>query len=258
MARVPRVRLPRRLDHGEEASIVEHLDELRQRLFVCIGAVAVGMVAGYVLHHRLIRLLVETLPKKHQTLHSFTVGEAFITVMWVSIYFGLILAFPVILWQAWAFFTPAVQEGRVKLIKWFVALGAVLAVCGLLFGYFVTLPAAEHFLTNYDSNQIDLVLRARDFLTFCVTVLLAMTLVFELPLFIVGATQMGIITTAKIRKNRRMGYFLGACLGVALPGVDPVTTTIETIPLFFLFELAIWLSAFLDRRAGRSSAPSEA
>ena len=75
MARVPRPRLPRRLDHGEEASLVEHLDELRQRLFFCIGAVAVGAVIGFVIHNRLIHYLKITLPKNHRELVTLTVGE---------------------------------------------------------------------------------------------------------------------------------------------------------------------------------------
>src|SRR5262245_49064061 len=97
MARVPRPRLPRRLDHGEEASLVEHLDELRQRLFVMLGAVIVGVVVGFVLHKRLINLLMDTLPqdklaKQGDKLITLTPGEPFMTSLWVAIYFGLIIA----------------------------------------------------------------------------------------------------------------------------------------------------------------------
>jgi sec-independent protein translocase protein TatC len=81
--------------------------------------------------------------------------------------------------------------------------------------------------------------------------MVAMGIVFELPLFVVGLTRMGVIKTASIRKNRRLCYFIVACIGVALPGVDPVTTTIETLPLAILFEASIWLSVLLDRRAQR-------
>src|SRR6188472_1865135 len=100
-------RLPRRLDHGEEATLVEHLEELRQRLFICLGALAAGFVVGYLLHERLIQLLLDTLPKNHRQLITLGVGEPFLTSLWVSIYFGLLLALPVILWQGWAYFIPA-------------------------------------------------------------------------------------------------------------------------------------------------------
>ena len=86
-------------------------------------------------------------------------------------------------------------------------------------------------------------------------VLLAMALVFELPLFVVGLTRLGVVTTKQLRKNRRIGYFIVACIGVALPGIDPVTTLFETVPLAILYEGSIWLSVALDRRAARSAEP---
>ena len=247
----PRPRLPRRLDHGEEASLVEHLDELRTRLFICIGAVAVGFVIAYAVHGRLIKLLMDTLPEKHRHLITLTVGEPFLTVMWLSIYTGILIALPVILWQMWAFFIPAFSEGYALMIKIFTILAAVLMVTGVVFGYYLVLPAAEHYLTNYDNNIFNVQIQARPFLSFCAAVLFAMGIVFNLPLFVVGLTRMGVLTTQKLRKSRRVGYFIVCCVAVALPGVDPVTTTLEAIPLLILYEGAIWMSVLLDRRAER-------
>jgi sec-independent protein translocase protein TatC len=253
MARVPRPRLPRRLEHGEEASLVEHLDELRQRLFVVIGALAVGTVIGFVIHSRLIQWLELDLPASHRN-HLTTFGpiEAFTTTLWISIYFGFALAFPVILWQVWSFFIPAIEKSRTNLLRWLGALASALAAAGIAFGYFVVLPAALRFLTHYDSKQLHYIPRAKDYLGFCVHVLIAMMVVFELPVFLVGLTRLGIMTTDKLRKNRRMGYFLSAVVAMAVaPSVDPVTTTLQALPLLFLFEGSIWLCAFLDRRARR-------
>jgi len=258
MARVPRPRLPRRLDHGEEASLVEHLDELRQRLFVCIGAVLVGAVVGYVLHTRLIGWLLLELPKKYRQLTVLSPAEAFTTTLWLSIYFGLVLALPVIIWQAWSFFIPAVERGHAELLRWFTFLASALGAAGLLFGYFLVLPAAERFLTGYDSAQLHYLPQAKPFLSFCVNVLLAMTVVFELPLFVVGLTRLKILTTDKLRRNRRIGYFVCIVIGLALPGVDPVTTALQTAPLIVLYETSIWLSVLLDRRAARLETALEA
>src|SRR5579884_1073930 len=254
MARVPRPRLPRRLDHGEEASLVEHLDELRQRLFVMLGAVAVGWVICFVLHRRIIHALDITLPVHHRRLTTLTVGEPFMTSVWVALYFGFLLALPVILWQIWSFLLPAFDRQHAQLLKWFTLLASVLMAVGIVFGYYVALPAAEHFLTNYDNTIYNVQIQARPFLSFAVQVLVAMGVVFELPLFVVGLTRMGVLNTDKLRKNRRLGYFIVACIGVALPGVDPVTTTIETLPLAILYEGSIWLSVFLDRRSARLKA----
>jgi sec-independent protein translocase protein TatC len=252
MARVPRPRLPRRLEHGEEASLVEHLDELRQRLFIVIGALAVGTVTGFVIHSHLIRWLERDLPAKHRHLSTFGPVEAFTTTLWISFYFAFALALPIILWQVWSFFIPAVEQSRAHLLRWLGALAALLAAAGLAFGYFIVLPAALRFLTSYDSQQLHYIPRAKDYLGFCVHVLIAMMVVFEMPVFLTGLTRLGIMTTDKLRKNRRMGYFLSAVVAMAVaPSVDPVTTGLQALPLLFLFEGSIWLSVLLDRRAAR-------
>ena len=248
------MRLPRRLGHGEEATLVEHLEELRQRLFVCLGALILGFIVAFVFHRRLIHLLAHALPPDRRHLSTFTIGEPFLTSMWLSLYAGFIVAIPVILWQAWAFFIPAVDPEHERLLKLFTLLSTALLVAGLLFGYYLALPAAAHFLAHYDSSQYTIYIRARDYISFATKVLLAMAIVFELPLFVVGLTRTGILTTTRLRRNRRIGYFVVACIAVALPGVDPVTTIFEGMPLVVLYEFSIWLSVLLDRRSERAHA----
>jgi Tat protein translocase TatC len=255
LPRLPRPRLPRRLDHGEEATLVEHLDELRQRLFFCLGTLVVTAVVGFVLHTRLIDLLKEILPADaRRNFTTLTVGEPFMMAIWTSIYFGLLVSLPIIFWQFWLFFVPAIDKAHAKLIKWFVLLAGALMGVGIVFGYYIVLPAATAFLTNYDAEIYLGQIQARPYLTFCMSVLVAMGLVFELPLFVVALTRLGIVKTDRLRKGRRLGYFAVACLVVALPGVDPVTVTLEAIPMFILFELSIWLSVLLDRRSSRLKA----
>lgn len=250
---MPRIRLPRRLDHGEEASLVEHLDELRSRLFIIIGAVTIGTVVGFVIHSRLIHWLIILLPHDRQgKLTTLSPLENFTTVLWISIYFGVALALPIVLWQIWAYFIPAINRDKTKLLKWLALLATVLAVGGVAFGYFIVLPHALRFLTDFDSAQFNNILQAKPYLGFCVHVLLAMLIVFELPVFLVALTRLGIMSTDTLRKNRRMGYFLCGVVGMAVaPSVDPVTTTLQAVPLFLLFEVSIILCAILDRRAHR-------
>jgi sec-independent protein translocase protein TatC len=246
--------LPRRLSHGEEATLVEHLEELRQRMFVCLGALLVGAVVGFIFHHRVIHWLILALPHSHRQLLTLSPGEPFITSMWVSLYTGFLLALPVILWQFWGFLIPAIDPGHERLLRLFVLLATVLLVCGVAFGYFFALPSATHFLTNYDTSVYDIQIRAKDYLSFAVKVLVGMAIVFELPIFVIGLTRMGVLSTDTLRSKRRIGYFIVACVAVALPGVDPITTTFEAVPLAVLYELSIWLSVLLDRRAEHARA----
>jgi sec-independent protein translocase protein TatC len=246
--------LPRRLSHGEEATLVEHLEELRQRLFVCLGALVAGAIVGFIFHHRLIHWLIDALPHSHRQLLTLSPGEPFMTSLGVSFYAGFLLALPVILWQLWGFLIPAVDPEHERLLRWFVLLATGLMVAGVAFGYFFALPSATSFLTNYDSSIYDIQIRAKDYISFAVKVLIGMAIVFELPIFVIGLTRLGVLSTNTLRTKRRIGYFIVACVAVALPGVDPVTTTFEAIPLVVLYELSIWLAVLLDRRAARAHA----
>jgi sec-independent protein translocase protein TatC len=251
--RLGSLRPPRKLGHGEEATLVEHLEELRQRLFVCIGALVVGFVVAYVFHGRLIHALELALPKGDRHLTTFTIGEPFMTAMWLSVYAGFLVALPVIIWQAWAFFLPAFDPGHERVLQVFVLISVALLGVGVAFGYFLALPAASHFLAQYDNGYYRTFIRARDYIGFAAKVLVAMAIVFELPLFVIGLTKIGILQTRTLRRSRRVGYFVVCCVGVALPGVDPVTTILETIPLLVLYEASIWASVLLERRSERAA-----
>ena len=244
--------LPRRLSHGEEATLVEHLEELRQRIFVCLGALAIGFAVTYGFHTTLLGWLNRYLPAHVGKPITLSVAEPFLTVMKISLWGALLLALPVIFWQLWAFLAPAVDPQAERRTRLFVLFATALLVGGVIFGYFVALPAAVHYLTNYDKAQFNIQIRASDYYSFVTMVLIAMAIVFELPVFVLALVRMGILSTQQLRKNRRMGYFIVACIGVALPGVDPVTTVIETIPLWILFELSIWLSILADRRSAEA------
>src|SRR6266550_7063095 len=243
-----RPRLPRRLDHGEEATLVEHLEELRQRIFVSLGALIVGFIATYAIHRHLLHWLNRPLPAHVGKPITLGVAEPFLTVMKISLFGGLILAAPVILWQFWGFFAPAVDERQERRVRYFVLFAAALLAGGIVFGYFVALPAAVHYLTNYDSKEFNIQLRARDYYGFTTMVLLAMGIVFELPVFVLSLVRLGILSTRQPRSNRRTGHFIIAVVAVALPGVDPITTVIETVPLWVLYEASIWLSVLMERR----------
>jgi len=244
-------RLPRRLSHGEEATLVEHLGELRGRIVICLIAVTIGFIAAYTIHSHLIHWLENALPPKHRKLTTLSPAEPFLTSMWISLYAGFLLALPIVLYEVWAFFAPAFDAATQRVVVALTAFASVLAAGGLVFGYLVALPAAVGFLTNYDSNIYNVQIQARPYLSFAAVVLFAVTIVFEVPIVILGLVRIRILSSAKLRRNRRIGYVTMAAIAVALPGVDPVTTTMEMIPLMLLFEGSIWLSVLLERRVSR-------
>jgi sec-independent protein translocase protein TatC len=246
------VRIPRRLRHGEEASLVEHLDELRSRLMISLLAVGIGFAVAFAFHGHLIDWLRDPLPDDRR-LVTLGVTEPFTTSIKVSFYAAVALAFPVLLWQTWSFLAPALDERTQRIVAGFVAIATGLFAGGLAFGYFVVLPSAISFLTNYDERLYDVQVRASYYFSFTALTLLAIALAFELPIFVLALVRLGVLTTAQLRRNRRVSYVVLVAVAVLLPTVDPVSLLFEAVPLLVLFELSIWLSVLMERRWQRSS-----
>ena len=240
--------LPRRLRHGEEATLVEHLGELRARIVVCLIALVAAFTVTFIFHGHLLHWLNQPLPPVRRHPVTFGVAEPFVTSVMVSLYAAFLLALPVILWQVWSFFAPAMRESTQRIVASFVLLATGLLVAGISFGYWIALPAAVHFLTNYDTEYYNIQIRARDYYSFSSLVLLAMGIVFELPIFMLALVRLRIVTAAKLRRSWRVGIVAVAALAVVLPGVDPVTTMAEMGPLLVLYFLTVALAGVFERR----------
>ena len=248
---VPRRVLPRRLGHGEEATLVEHLGELRARLLIALLALAVGFGFAFAFHGTLIEWLTRPLPDDKQ-LVTFGVTEPFFTAVKVSFYGAVALAFPVLVYQVWSFLAPALEENMQRVVSAFVALASALFATGVAFGYAIVLPRAVSFLTTYDEALYDVQIRASYYYSFVSLALIGMGVVFELPIFILALVRLQVLSAATLRRNRRLGIFLVVLLAVFLPTVDPVSLAFEAIPMVLLFELSIWLAAVMERRWTRS------
>src|SRR4051812_19188943 len=180
------VRAPRRLLHGEQATLVEHLGELRARIVVCLVAVVATTIVAYIFHSHLIYWLELPLPPERRELVTFTVSEPFMTSLQVSLYTGLLVALPICIYQLWAFLAPAMDEHSQKSVVGLTLFATVLGAAGLVFAYEVALPAALTFLTNYDDHLYNIQIRARDYISFATMVMIAVTVVFEVPVVILG------------------------------------------------------------------------
>jgi sec-independent protein translocase protein TatC len=244
-------RLPRRLEYGEEATLVEHLDELRKRLVLSLLALAIGFAVAYAFRGHILHWLNDPLPRRLDKPVTFGVAEPFLTSMWVALWSGFLLALPAVVWQIWGFFAPAFQPHYQRTMTTMVLFATALAAGGVLFGYFLALPAAVHFLTNYDSAHYTILLRAKDYYSFCVQVLAAVAVVFELPVVVAGLVTLRVLSSRRLRRQWRIGLAACAVIAVALPGVDPVTTTLEMIPLFLLYGLSILIAVAIERGRAR-------
>lgn len=238
---------PRRLGPDEEATLVEHLSELRHRLVIGLAALVPAFLLAFAFHATLIEWLKRPLPPDKE-LVTLGVTEPFTTAVKISLLAAVAIALPILLWQIWAFLAPAMGRATQRAISVFVIVATVLFATGAVFAYFVVLPAAVEFLTNFDDSLYNVQIRASYYLTFTAMVLLASGLAFEMPIFILALVRIGVLSSAKLRRNRRIGIVLMVCFAILLPTVDPVSLLFETVPLLILFESSIWLAVLMERR----------
>jgi sec-independent protein translocase protein TatC len=229
------------VDFEDRLTLVEHLDELRTRIIISIAAFAVAFGLCFWQNDRLLDIANAPLPGDRTPI-TFGIAEPFTTTVTISAYAALVLALPVILYQAYAFVLPALTTREKRFVVPFLALVPVLFVAGVVFGYFVVLPAATKFLLNFNDNQFNIQVRARDYYSFFTLTLGVMGLIFQLPIGILAVTRLGIVTPEQLSQNRRYAYVILLIVAMLLPGTDPVTMLIEAVPLLLLFEASLLLA----------------
>jgi sec-independent protein translocase protein TatC len=247
--------LPRRLRHGEEATLVEHLEELRRRLFVVLIASALTSALAFAFHGQILHWLNQPLPVGKRKPVTFGVAEPFTVSLTVSLWAGFLLSLPITLWQLWGFFAPAVHPTFERKALGLVAVATALGLAGLAFGYLILLPRAIHFLTNYDNQNFTHLIQARPYYAFVTTILVGVIAIFELPIVVLGLVRTGVLSSRTLRRNRRTGYAITAVIALALPGPDLYTTFLELLPMWVLFEASIWLALVIERRTTANAVP---
>jgi sec-independent protein translocase protein TatC len=184
------------------------------------------------------------------------IGEPFTATLTVTLIFALILALPVVLLQAYGFFMPALEPGvRRRMVPVTLAIPALFAA-GVAFGYAVVLPASLHFFQNFNSGEFNVLVQANQYYKFAATVLLAMGLLFQVPVAIIAVTRAGLVTPRQLRRNRRWAVLACCLVAAVLPG-DAITMLLETLPLYGLFELSVLIAAIGERRARRREATGD-
>jgi sec-independent protein translocase protein TatC len=176
------------------------------------------------------------------------VTEPFTQTISVSFYAGLLLALPLLLYQLYAFLIPAFTPGERRIAVPVMMLVPLLFLAGVAFGYFVVLERAIAFLQNFNDDNFDILVQARDYYKFCILFVGAIGLLFQIPVAVLAITRTGIMTPRQLRKNRGYAILAIAVIAaVATPTPDPITMTLSMGPLIVLYELSILLALWLDR-----------
>jgi sec-independent protein translocase protein TatC len=252
------VRRIRPISHEDRLSVVDHLDELRSRLIV--SAVAFVVAWAFTAWQNDLVLEIVNKPLPDDVPEPITLGpaEAFYTTLTNAAYAALLLALPVILYQLYAFILPAFSPTERRVATPLLLLVPALFIAGVVFCYFVVLTPALDFLLNFNADEFQTEVRARDYYSFVTLLMLAMGLGFQIPVGVLAACKLGVTSAEKLRRSRRYAIVAIVVLASLLPTLDPVTLILESIPLYALFELSILLAAAWGRpmaEVGEEPAP---
>ncbi|MDE3132534.1 MAG: twin-arginine translocase subunit TatC [Acidobacteriota bacterium] len=309
----------RPIGQEDRLSIIDHLDELRSRVILCIAALLLAFIVCFWQNHPLLNVLNRALPASGtglgnqakvnndigDTFNSFSVdilalrpylkpgagpvlekmsrdfrkagkqiprdistkerplavgvGEGFTITIAVCAYFALLITLPLILYQVYAFVIPALSKQERTVATPTMLAAPLLFLAGAVFTYFAVLPPAVHFLQGYNNTEFNVIVGANSYYKFEIMLMMGIGVAFEVPLLLLGLQRVGVISASTLTLNWRYALVLISVIVAALPGVDPVTMTMETLPLAALYVLSIVLLKWVEHRNyTRAGAAAEA
>jgi len=243
-------RPPRDEDEEERRlPIVGHLEELRKRLWICVGAILLASALSMAWTGQLIDWLKRPAGPLLPRLAFFSPPEALLAYMKIAVTAGLVLCVPVVLSQLWAFVRPGLarKEQRYGLI--FIWWGSALFLAGGAFAYWVILPVSLRFLLGFGGEQLEPVISISRYLSFTTMVILACGVVFQWPLVVFLLAKLGVIRPQTLRRKWRHAVVGMVVVGAVLtPTADVATLLLMTIPMLVLYEVSIWIARFAASR----------
>ena len=311
----------RPIGHLDRLSIVDHLDELRTRLIICLAALLVAFGVCFWQNHALLNVLnralphvssvsgqhglgsvqnqsvtqgaglkeieagahalaaagglspaaraaaaliaqgaakaaraLPTTPQVQEKPITTSVAEPFTITVTVAAYFALLFALPVLLFEAYAFVIPALNPKERRVALPVMAIAPAMFLAGVAFAFAVVLPPAVHFLQGYNNASFDVLIQAKSFYPFEMLTMLGIGLAFQAPLGLLALHRLGVIDGHTLTKHWRYATVIIAVIAAAMPGADPVTTGLETLPLVVLYLVSIVMLRIADRRAAARAA----
>lgn len=235
----------------EKSPFTSHLDELRKRIIICVVAVAVGFFGSYFFAEQIFDILIKPLQAElpPDSMFIFTgLPEAFFVYLKLSLFGGILLASPVLLWEIWCFVAPGLYDQEKKYVYPFVIFSTLLFATGVSFGYFVVFPIAFKFFMGYSSEIIKPLPSIKEYLNFSCKLLFAFGAVFELPLFVLFLAKIGLVNEKMLRTKRKFAILGIFAVAAILTPPDIVSQILMAIPLLVLYEISILVAKYFGKK----------
>ena len=255
-------------------SFLEHLEELRKRLFRAVLAAVVGVCIVVAFDDEIIHDVIMA-PRRidfptyqffcwfgHQTglqeqlcfsepqfsLQSTTMGGNFSAYMTVVIVGGIILAFPAIFYQLWSFIRPGLRKSELKAVRGIGFFVSLLFFLGVLFGYYVLAPLSIQFLGNFTFDDVEINATVVSYLKLCTSLVLGTGLVFQMPILIFFLAKIGLITSSFLKKYRRHAFVVNLIVSAIITPPDVTSQLLVSMPLLLLYEISILVAKRVERK----------
>jgi sec-independent protein translocase protein TatC len=243
----------------EKLPVTDHLEELRNRLIKCIAAVIAGFLISFSFSKQLFDLLtyplVQAMPPGGHLIYT-SLQEAFVTYMKVAFFAGLVLSIPVILYQIWKFVVPGLYEKERSHVVPFMVMACVFFCLGASFAFFVAFPFAFKFFLSFTNERIQALPSMKEYLSLCMSLIIAFGITFELPVFMFFLAKMGIVNHTKLKKFRKYAFLIISCAAAFLTPPDMLSMVLLIVPLYLLYELSIVVVYFTAKKKEVAEEPA--
>jgi sec-independent protein translocase protein TatC len=245
-----------------EMPFLDHLEELRWRIIWALGALAIGLVAGFIIVKKfaLLHLLQQPIAPYlagHKLVYTHP-GDTFSITLSASFVVGAIIASPVVIYQVWAFLSPALYRHERKLVIPVIGGAVLLFVMGVALAYFFVLPMTLRFLMNFQVESLEPMITATDYFGFVTILALTFGAVFETPLLVLALAALGLVTPQFLSRFRKYALLISYLVAAIItPGDLFITTLALTGPLYLLYELSVLLTWIIFRKRQRATVSPE-
>ena len=242
----------------DKLPVTDHLEELRRRLIKCLLAVAVGFALSYSFSRQIFDVLtwplMQAMPEDGKLIYT-SLQEAFITYLKISFFAGIFVATPVIFYQIWKFVMPGLYADERRYVLPFVLTACLFFIMGAAFAFFVAFPFGFRFFLGFTTENIQALPSMKEYLSLCMSLLMAFGITFELPVVMFFLARMGIVNHLMLRRYRKYAFLAITILAAVLTPPDILSMTLLGIPLYLLFELSVVVTYLFGKK--RVPAPPE-
>ena len=230
--------------HDGDMPLMAHLEELRHRIIICLVAVAAGSGIAYYFLDTIMAYLIAPAGK----LYFMQPAEAFFTYMKVTVFAGFIISLPVVFWEIWGFFLPALTRKERLLVGILVLFSVVLFVGGVLFSFTLVLPLGMTFFMGMGTENLQAMISMEKYIDFLLTLVLPFGFVFELPLAMIILAQLGLVTSAMMQKQFRLVIFITFIVGAILTPPDVFSQVMIALPVIALYGFSIFVVKYVLKK----------